>query len=400
MATPILNGTDISHLKMLPSLLQAHKTVILAGTFGTEMTSQIPQLLLDADLPQIQHARIACTQTRRRVARATAQQVASDRGVSLGEDIGYSIRFDDCTSQKTILTYLTDGVLLRAATVDPLLSRYSVIILDNVAERSLNTDVLMTLLKTISKSRSDLRIVIMGVDRDAERLRTYFDDAAMLLGTVPSQLPPGENSAIPDILRTDLTSTVLLLKKLGIDDLPNFDFLDRPPPEVLMRALEHLHRLQAIDDDGKLTAIGDAMARFPVDPSLSRAILAGPTHGCTNDILSIVAILSVPRPYLPPTGTTVDETVVVETEPRHRYDEHFALLDVFRAYKKNLALPDRASRHHHLSKEILAHTDAIRSQLRSYMPSTLLSEVDKDEHASSTAIGMALAEGLVAPITC
>lgn len=92
---------------------------------------------------------IACTQPRRVAAMSVAQRVAEEMDVNLGEEVGYSIRFEDRTSYKTILKYLTDGMLLRESMSDQTLSRYSVIILDEAHERTLSTDILFGLLKNI-----------------------------------------------------------------------------------------------------------------------------------------------------------------------------------------------------------------------------------------------------------
>lgn len=89
------------------------------------------------------------------------------------------------------------------------------------------------------------------------------------------------------------TGTVVLqLKKLGIDDLVHFDFMDPPAPETLMRALELLNYLAALDDDGNLTPLGAVMAEFPLDPQLAKMLIASCNHNCSNEILSITAMLS------------------------------------------------------------------------------------------------------------
>lgn len=85
---------------------------------------------------------------------------------------------------------------------------------------------------------------------------------------------------------------VLQLKKLGIDDLVHFDFMDPPAPETLMRALELLNYLAALDDDGNLTDLGAVMAEFPLDPQLAKMLIASCNHNCSNEILSITAMLS------------------------------------------------------------------------------------------------------------
>ncbi len=79
-----------------------------------------------------------------------------------------------------------------------------------------------------------------------------------------------------------MASTVLTLKKLGIDDLVHFDFMDPPAPETLMRALELLNYLGALDDEGTLTEEGKKMAEFPLEPQLSKVLLSSPRYGCVN----------------------------------------------------------------------------------------------------------------------
>lgn len=103
------------------------------------------------ELPHLKGKMIACTQPRRVAAMSVAQRVADEMDVKLGEQVGYSIRFEDNTSPSTFLKYMTDGMLLREAMSDPLLSRYSAVILDEAHERTLNTDILMGLLKEVNK---------------------------------------------------------------------------------------------------------------------------------------------------------------------------------------------------------------------------------------------------------
>lgn len=104
-----------------------------------------------------------------------------------------------------------------------------------------------------------------------------------------------QENTYPEILRSNLGSVVLNLKKLGIDDLVHFDFMDPPAPETLMRALELLNYLAALDDDGNLTELGAMMAEFPLDPQLSKLLVASTEYNCSNEVLSIVAMLSGKR---------------------------------------------------------------------------------------------------------
>lgn len=96
----------------------------------------------------------------------------------------------------------------------------------------------------------------------------------------------------PELLRSDLASTVLTLKKLGIDDLVHFDFMDPPAPETLMRALEVLNYLGALDDEGNLTKLGEMMSELPLDPQMSKMLIVSPEFNCSNEILTITAMLS------------------------------------------------------------------------------------------------------------
>lgn len=105
-----------------------------------------------------------------------ATRVAEEMQCITGEEVGYSIRFEDKTSAKTRIKFLTDGLLLREALVDPLLSRYSVIMVDEAHERSLSTDVLLGILKKIRKKRSDLRIIVSSATLQAEDFASFFAD--------------------------------------------------------------------------------------------------------------------------------------------------------------------------------------------------------------------------------
>ena len=100
---------------------------------------------------------------------SVAQRVAQEMDVHLGDEVGYTIRFEDKSSQKTKLKYLTDGMLLRESMNDPLLTKYGTIILDEAHERTLSTDILFGLIKEILEKRKDLKIVVMSATLNAER---------------------------------------------------------------------------------------------------------------------------------------------------------------------------------------------------------------------------------------
>ncbi|KAM4815193.1 pre-mRNA-splicing factor ATP-dependent RNA helicase DHX16-like, partial [Thomomys bottae] len=102
-----------------------------------------------------------------------------------------------------------------------------------------------------------------------------------------------EETTVPEIQRTNLGNVVLLLKSLGIHDLVHFDFLDPPPYETLLLALEQLYALGALKHLGELTMTGRKMAELPVDPMLSKMILASEKYSCSEEILTVAAMLSV-----------------------------------------------------------------------------------------------------------
>jgi len=491
-------------------LIKKNQVVVLVGETGSGKTTQLPQFLLEAGyhMQKGEIKGIACTQPRRVAAMSVAQRVADELDVQLSTYVGYLIRFEDRTSQDTILKFLTDGMLLREAMSDPLLSAYSVVILDEAHERTLATDVLFGLLKEVIKRRTkesehELKVVIMSATMDAQKMQEYFDNAPLLnipgrthpveifytadperdyleaairtavqihnseppgdillfltgeeeiesacrslrkesmrypdsgeLMVVPlySSLPPSMQQKIfesapgakfpggpvgrkvvvatniaetsitidgivyvvdpgfakqkvynprirvesllvspvskasasqragragrtqpgkcfrlytekafkteltdqtyPEILRSNLGVVVLTLKKLGIDDLVHFDFLDPPAPETLMRALEQLNYLGCLNDEGDLTDGGDQAAEFPLDPQLAKMLIESPNHRCCNEILSITAMLSVPLVFVRPKESARDAD---EAKGRYAHldGDHLTLLNVFHAY--------------------------------------------------------------------
>jgi len=130
-----------------------------------------------------------------------------------------------------------------------------------------------------------------------------------------------------------LGSVVLQLKKLGIDDLVHFDFMDPPPPETLMRALELLNYLGAIDDDGNLTKVGNVMSEFPLDPQLSKMLVSSAAFKCSAEILTIAAMLSVPTPFLRPRDK-MKEADECKAKFAHTDGDHVTLLNVFQEFIK------------------------------------------------------------------
>jgi ATP-dependent RNA helicase DDX35 len=129
-------------------------------------------------------------------ATTVAARVAEEMGCKLGQEVGYSIRFEDVTSAATRIKFLTDGLLLREALVDPLLSRYSVIMVDEAHERSLSTDILLGILKKIRKKRPELRIVISSATLQAEEFLAFLSSDEAVKGFNSNQISNGVGSII------------------------------------------------------------------------------------------------------------------------------------------------------------------------------------------------------------
>eukprot|EP00455_Lapot_gusevi_P031021 TRINITY_DN3348_c0_g1_i1.p1 TRINITY_DN3348_c0_g1~~TRINITY_DN3348_c0_g1_i1.p1 ORF type:complete len:738 (-),score=185.03 TRINITY_DN3348_c0_g1_i1:34-2124(-) len=537
-------------------LVERNQVIVLVGETGSGKTTQIPQFLVEM---YGKGRMVACTQPRRVAAMSVAKRVSEEMDVQLGEEVGYSIRFENLFSKRTILKYLTDGMLLREAMTDPRLEAYSVVVLDEAHERTLATDVLLGLLKETLPLRPDLKLVVMSATLDAGKFQDYFENAPLmkvpgrlhpveifytpeperdyvqaalrtvfqihlceppgdilvfltgeqeiedackqiqsegkrlgnevgdikvlpLYSTLPPAAqqrifepappprfeggPPGrkiivstniaetsltidgivyvidpgfskqkvynprvrvesllvtpvsrasaqqragragrtqpgkcfrlytENAFLtelqeqtyPEILRSNLGSVVLTLKKLGIDDLVHFDFMDPPAPETLMRALELLNYLGALDDDGNLTELGSLMSEFPLDPQLAKLLLESPKHSCSNEMLSIVAMLSVPQVFVRP-----PESKQAASASRDRFShvdgDHLTLLNVYHAFKQN-GENQQWCYDNFLNFRALKSADNVRTQLARIMKRLNLRLVSTDFNSKNYYINI------------
>ncbi|KAF8193767.1 P-loop containing nucleoside triphosphate hydrolase protein [Pholiota molesta] len=177
-----------------------------------------------------------------------------------------------------------------------------------------------------------------------------------------------EEQTHPEILRSNLSNVVLELMKLGVKDLVTFDYVDAPAPETLMRALELLNYLAALDDDGNLTPLGGMMAEFPLDPQvMAKLLIVSPEFKCSNEILTITAMMSVPNVWLRPPGATqrreADAAKALLTVPE---GDHLTLLNVYNQYNLNMHDKNWAW-NNYLSLRALQQADSIRTQLKRIM---------------------------------
>lgn len=160
--------------------LRAHPVVVLAGETGSGKTTQIPKLCLELLNERGLNGRIGCTQPRRVAALSVSKRVAEELGVAWGGVVGCKMRFSDDTSRDTRVKFMTDGILLAEIQSDPLLRAYSVLILDEAHERSLNIDFLLGYLKQLLPRRPDLKLVVTSATIDTEAFSAHFGGAPII----------------------------------------------------------------------------------------------------------------------------------------------------------------------------------------------------------------------------
>ena len=156
-------------------LVENYRTVVVVGETGCGKSTQIPQYLVEAGWAAEGRV-ITVTEPRRVAAITVATRVAEERGAVLGDEVGFAVRFDSrCDPALTRLKFVTDGLLIREMMSDPLLSNYSVIMLDEAHERSLCTDIVIGLIKKIQRRRPELRVIVASATLDAEKVRDFFN---------------------------------------------------------------------------------------------------------------------------------------------------------------------------------------------------------------------------------
>eukprot|EP00602_Paraphysomonas_sp_CaronLab_P003104 CAMPEP_0185033384 /NCGR_PEP_ID=MMETSP1103-20130426/22251_1 /TAXON_ID=36769 /ORGANISM="Paraphysomonas bandaiensis, Strain Caron Lab Isolate" /LENGTH=635 /DNA_ID=CAMNT_0027569627 /DNA_START=40 /DNA_END=1944 /DNA_ORIENTATION=+ len=492
------------HKRELLYCLEKYKVLVLVGETGSGKSTQIPQFLYEAGWAAGGRC-IVCTQPRRVATISVASRTAEEFGCLVGEDVGYAIRFDSKCGPKTSIKYCTDGLLLRETLTDPLLSKYSVVMVDEAHERSLYTDILLGLLKKIKRKRPELRVIVTSATLNAVEIKNFFEtgggkdreetacilsvagrthdvdilyleeptsnyvrcavqtvldihaqesdgdvlvflpgaeeiDSAIqmledryekpdlialpLYSTLPHRLqmrafdptPPKHRKVVfatniaetsvtiegikyivdsgfvkmkyfdpesgvdslvtcsiskasacqrtgragrtqpgkcfrlmpesayqslplsspPEMQRVDISWAVLQLKALGIDDVLHFDFLSPPPVKLMIFALELLFSLGALDESCCITASGSQMADMPVEPRLSRALLASLDMGCSEEMLSVAAMCAVEHPFITMRGRASEEAKQRLLDCRAEFvnplGDHLTLLNIYQSY--------------------------------------------------------------------
>lgn len=158
--------------------IQQHQVVIIAGETGSGKTTQIPKMCLQAGLGVSGY--IGHTQPRRLAARTVAQRIADELQTTIGDKVGYKIRFQDQVSEHSHIKLMTDGMLLAEVSQDRFLNQYDAIIIDEAHERTLNIDFLLGFLKQLLPKRPDLKVIITSATIDHWRFSRYFSDAPVI----------------------------------------------------------------------------------------------------------------------------------------------------------------------------------------------------------------------------
>ena len=250
----------------------------------------------------------------------------------------------------------------------------------------------------ISKASADQRRGRAGRTAPGKCFRLYTKDA------YENQM---EEMTIPEIQRTNLGNVVLLLKSLGINDLIHFDFMDAPPAETLMRALELLYGLGALNSQGELTTLGRKMAEFPVDPQLSKCLCESPKYKCCKEILTIASMLSANHQiyYIPKEQDTAADTL-----HRNFYKlpggDHYTLLNIYNQWRDDTNYSKNWCEQNFLQFRALNRARDVREQLENlcerveidpklsvYDTLSKVNVMDENDVNINENIGMALTSG-------
>ncbi|KAF2901090.1 hypothetical protein ILUMI_05097 [Ignelater luminosus] len=182
--------------------INTSQVTVISGETGCGKSTQVPQFILDDWLSNFKsndkHIEIICTQPRRISAIGVAERVADERAERIGNTVGYQIRLENKVSSSTRLTFCTTGILLRRLEGDPMLSSVSHIIVDEVHERSEESDFLLLILKELLEIRSDLKVILMSATLNASLFSDYFGSVPIL--EIPGRTFPVEQYFLEDIL--------------------------------------------------------------------------------------------------------------------------------------------------------------------------------------------------------
>ena len=201
------NLPAFSKMMDILNLLETTQVLVISGETGCGKSTQVPQFILDNwffkgsqldNNQKMPHVEVICTQPRRLSAIGVAERVADERAERIGQTVGYQIRLENKISSATRLTFCTTGILLRRLASEPLLESVTHIIVDEVHERSEESDFLLMILKRIIPSRPDLKVILMSATLNAKLFSDYFGNIPVL--DIPGRTFPVEQLFLEDIL--------------------------------------------------------------------------------------------------------------------------------------------------------------------------------------------------------
>ncbi|KAN0039636.1 hypothetical protein ACTA71_007437 [Dictyostelium dimigraforme] len=325
--------------KEILSLLETKKTLIIVGGDQTEKAIQISQLLYGNTTNS---KTIVCTEPKRSNAINLAELVSKQMNEQVGKTVGYGIRFEEKLSNETKIKFITDGLLVREMMADPLLNNYSTIIVDQVNERSISTDLLLALLKKLQCStRPDLKLIIL-TSSNSNEINNFFNVGSCNSNNDVSIVSFGNEDCCSTVIQKseiekckDLTSVVLQLKALNINNLNDLEMITSPSSELLNKSFNELFRLGAIssnkdDDSSKLTSIGNTMVGLPLEPIYSKVIIESEKLGCSEEILNIISMLHINRNNLFIGKLSSSSSSLVDNQ-----SDHLTLLNVYNSFISN-----------------------------------------------------------------
>ncbi len=197
------------HRERIIAAMREHQIIVVVGDTGSGKTTQLPKMALEyvASLPEAQRKLVGCTQPRRIAAASVSKRVAEELKVEHGQEVGYQVRFEDQSNKNTQLKFMTDGILLAETQGNVKLEQYSVLIIDEAHERSLNIDFLLGYLKRLLTQRPDLRVLISSATLDAGAFAEFFDDCPII--EVEGRTFPVETHYLPNVGDRDLAQHVI-----------------------------------------------------------------------------------------------------------------------------------------------------------------------------------------------
>ena len=179
----ILNLPIYKNKEELINLLKSPElnVIIIMGETGSGKTTQVPKIIYE-NFPLNNNRMICITQPRRIAAISISERVAEELDSKIGDIVGYSVRFKEKMSKKTKIKFVTDGMLVRECILDKNLEKYNYIILDEIHERSIHTDILMMICKDLlmNKRKHDLKLIIMSATLDPKKYMEYFYTKALI----------------------------------------------------------------------------------------------------------------------------------------------------------------------------------------------------------------------------